>query len=172
MGTALVDQFAAVLSGLMKSRADAKTAVALESLTRKKAVKVGKSTIDRAAKGQVAIGIDALESIAIALGLRPWQLLRMADESASEGGGGHKDNPAWANHSAAHRALYANILGGGHLLSERACNTLVDLMEQLASDAIVPDPDAATLPVFSERELLAPPRKSTKQRTKASVKGG
>lgn len=149
MGMSLVHQFGVALRKLMKENPEASSAQALEKLTRTRAVKIGKSTIDRASKGQVAIGLDVLESLAKTFGLRPWQLLRLAEPESNEKEG-HKNNPLWVGHSAAHRELYATVLAAGPTLPESACRTLTDLVRQLSPSPVVPDADAMSIPVINE----------------------
>lgn len=51
------------------------TTPAIERATADAGCKVGKSTIDRALKGQTTLNLDYIEAIANVFGLDPWQLL-------------------------------------------------------------------------------------------------
>lgn len=66
---------AANLKALMASSADCRSTPALERATAMKGNKVGKSTIDRALKGEANLTIDNLEVIAKVFGVDPWQLM-------------------------------------------------------------------------------------------------
>ena len=63
------------LRALMKESKTANTLIALEKATEERGLKVGKSTIDRAAKGETPLNLDAVEVIAAVYGLSAWQLL-------------------------------------------------------------------------------------------------
>lgn len=66
---------AANLRKLMDNSSTVNTLIALERATELQGCKVGKSTIDRAAKGETPLNLDALEAIAAVYGLSAWQLL-------------------------------------------------------------------------------------------------
>jgi hypothetical protein len=63
------------LRRLLKHSKTVPTLVALEKATEEHGLKVGKSTIDRATKGETPLNLDALEVIAAVFGLSAWQLL-------------------------------------------------------------------------------------------------
>lgn len=66
---------AANLRALMAHSKTANTLLALERETEKHGLKVGKSTIDRAARGETPLNLDAIEVIAAVYGISAWQLL-------------------------------------------------------------------------------------------------
>lgn len=63
------------LRTLMEHSKTVKTLVALERETERHGLKVGKSTIDRATKGETPLNLDAIEVIAAVFGLSAWQLI-------------------------------------------------------------------------------------------------
>jgi len=63
------------IKALMDASRDCRSTVALEKATALKGSKVGKSTIDRAIKGETNLTIDNIEVIAKVFGLDPWQLM-------------------------------------------------------------------------------------------------
>ena len=85
MGQKLLEDVAAVLNQLMADSEDATSVALLEAKTERKGEKVARSTIHRARNAESALGIDMLDAIANAFGLKAWEILRMAQESrASE----------------------------------------------------------------------------------------
>ena len=63
------------LRALMEHSKTVKTLLALEKATEQHGQKVGKSTIDRAARGETPLNLDAIEVIAAVYGIAAWQLL-------------------------------------------------------------------------------------------------
>lgn len=63
------------IKALMDASNEYRSTVALERATHHKGCKVGKSTIDRALKGETPLNLDYIEAIAKVFGLDPWQLL-------------------------------------------------------------------------------------------------
>lgn len=59
----------------MKSHPVYNTLKALETGTESRGLKVGKSTIDRAIRGETTLNLDYIEVIAACYGLASWQLL-------------------------------------------------------------------------------------------------
>jgi hypothetical protein len=69
------DVLGANLKALMEASTEYKSTLALEKATLHKGCKVGKSTIDRAIRGETTLNLDYIEVIAKVFGLDPWQLL-------------------------------------------------------------------------------------------------
>lgn len=63
------------LRALMASHHTYNSTLALERATESHGLKVGKSTIDRALKGQTTLNLDYVEVIAKVYSLDPWQIL-------------------------------------------------------------------------------------------------
>lgn len=63
------------LRALMDHSKTVNTLIALERETERHGLKVGKSTIDRAVKGETPLNLDAIEVIAAVYGLSSWQLM-------------------------------------------------------------------------------------------------
>lgn len=63
------------IKALMEASTDFRSTTALEKATFHKGCKVGKSTIDRALKGETTLNLDYIEAIAKVFSLDPWQLL-------------------------------------------------------------------------------------------------
>lgn len=63
------------LRALLEHSKTVNTLVSLERETEKHGLKVGKSTIDRAVKGDTPLNLDAIEVIAAVFGLSAWQLM-------------------------------------------------------------------------------------------------
>ena len=69
------DTLAENLRALMASHHTYSSTPALERATEFHGLKVGKSTIDRALKGQTTLNLDYVEAIAKVYGLDAWQIL-------------------------------------------------------------------------------------------------
>lgn len=69
------DVLGANIKALMDASTEYRSTLALEKATFHKGCKVGKSTIDRALKGDTTLNLDYIEAIAKVFGLDPWQLL-------------------------------------------------------------------------------------------------
>lgn len=63
------------IKALMEASTQCRSTTALEKATLHKGCKVGKSTIDRALKGETTLNLDYIEAIAKVFQLDPWQLL-------------------------------------------------------------------------------------------------
>lgn len=89
------------LKALMAASTDCKSMPALERATALRGNKVGKSTIDRAIKGEANLTIDNLEVIAKVFGVDPWQLLVPGMQP--------KNPPVLRTIGAAEEAVYARM---------------------------------------------------------------
>lgn len=69
------DTLAQNLRSLMDAHHTYRTTTAIERATEKNGLKVGKSTIDRALRGETNLTLDYIDAIANIYGLDPWQLM-------------------------------------------------------------------------------------------------
>lgn len=69
------DTLAENLRALMKASERYRSSFAIERRTEELGCKVGKSTVDRASRGETPLNIDAVDAIASVFGFDAWQLL-------------------------------------------------------------------------------------------------
>lgn len=107
-----------------------------------------RSTIDRAIKGDVAVGIDVLEGIAKAFHMTATELLAEAERFANPAASKRND-PAWVGKlSAAQKALQTVVMASISAIPDEVAKSITTLLMAY----VKPDPDDAPLKIAMPRK--------------------